>query len=196
MKMNLEDYSNLVDIANGTINLLGHLPKVIDTIKSFRTNNGFEFKTSEEEDMNRLKEYLKHNKKDKEENKRCTAILKKYNLPKSVGIRCKSEKDVCFTPNKAIVDKTLNNLHLKSSDGRADLTIGGGFFALKIEIPKPKVVHPEVMYGTVVRHKGEIYLLRHPLGGFPNYLAKLDLFINGMIIELDDGDKIGVYYVQ
>ena len=78
--MNLDDCSNLVDIANGTINLLGHLPKVIDTIKSFRTNNGFEFKTSEEEDMNRLKEYLKHNKKDKEENKRCTAILKKYNL--------------------------------------------------------------------------------------------------------------------
>jgi hypothetical protein len=191
--MNINDISTWIDIANGACTILGYLPKAAEKIRTFITNNGSEIKTSDEEIV-RLNEYLKNNMKDKEENKRCKAILKKHNLPKSVGIICKSEKDVCFTPSKTIVDKTLNNLNLKSSDGRAKLAIGGGYFAFNIEIIESGFVHQKIMYGTVIKNKGEIYLLRHPLGGYPNYLAKVDLFINGMIIEFDDGFKVGLYY--
>jgi hypothetical protein len=189
----LDDIANWIDIADGTCTLLGYLSRSFNKIRHSVTKNGFEIKTNTGE-INRLDEYLKSNKKSKEEMKRCKAILKKYNFPKSVGIICKSDEDICFTPNKAIVDKTLNNLNLKSDDGRAKLAIGGGYFALNIEDVDSGFVHQKVMYGTVIKHKGEIYLLRHPLGGYPNYLAKLDLFINGMIIELDDGFKVGFYY--
>ncbi|GMO36025.1 MAG: hypothetical protein Ta2B_16120 [Termitinemataceae bacterium] len=191
--MNFDDYLKWIGIANGTCTLLGYLPKAIGKIKHFIINSGFEIKTSEGE-MDRLKGYLDNNKKSKEEKKRCKAILKKHNLPKNVGIMCKSEKDVCFTPQKKIVDKTLNNLNLRSDDGRAKLAIGGGSFAFNIEIIESGFVHQRVMYGTVIKHKGEIYLLRHPLGGYPNYLAKVDLFINGMIIEFDDSFRVGLYY--
>jgi len=145
------------------------------------------------EKIDYLNEYLNY-KKSKEEKKLCGAILKKHKLPKSVGIMCKSENDICFIPDKSIVDKNLNNLNLKSNDGVAELIIDGGSFALNIKTNESGIVHQRVMFGTLIKHKGEIYLLRHPLGGYPNYLAKLDLFINGMIVELDDGFKIGLYY--
>jgi hypothetical protein len=191
--MNLDDFLKLLDVVNGTYTFLGYLPKVIDKIQSFITKNGFEMKTNNEE-ISRMNKYLKDNKKTRENNKRCNAILKKYNLPKSVGIRYTSDKDVCFTPQKTIVDKTLNNLSLKSSDGSANLIIGGGYFALNIRNTELGIVHQKVMFGTVIKHKGEIYLLRHPLGGYPNYLARVDFFINGIIIEIDDGFKVGLYY--
>jgi len=190
--MNLEDVTNLVNLANGTVTLFGYLPKAIDKVRCFITSNGFEGKTSDEE-IEYLKGYLNY-KKSKEERKRCKAILKKHNLPKSVGIMCKSENDICFAPNKMIVNKNLNNLNLKSSDGLAELKIGGGTFAFTLQIVETGIVHQKVMYGTVINHTGDIYLLRHPLGGSPYYLARLDLFFNGMIVELDNGLRIGLYY--
>jgi hypothetical protein len=190
--MDINDVASVVTIVNGTCTLLGYLPNAINKVRSFITKNGLEIKTSDEE-IDHLNEYLNY-KKSKEEMKRCKAILKKHNLHKDVGIMCKSEKDICFIPNNKIVDKNLNNLNLKSNDGLATLKIGGGFFSLNIEITESGFVHQRVMHGTVIKHKGEIYLLRHPLGGYPNYLAKLDLFINGMIIELDDGFQVGLYY--
>jgi hypothetical protein len=190
--MNIDSFANLVDIANGICSLLGTLPKTFNTVRSFITKNGFEIKTSDKE-FDHLEGYLDY-KKSKDERKRCEAILKKHNLPKTVGIMCKSEKDICFMPNKAIVDKNMNNLHLKSTDSTAELIIGGGFFAFNIKNNASNIAHQNIMCGTVIKHKGEIYLLRHPLGGSPYYLAKLDLFINGMIIELDDGFKVGLYY--
>ncbi|MDR0382906.1 MAG: hypothetical protein LBH50_02855 [Spirochaetaceae bacterium] len=125
--MNLDDLANWIGMANRACTLLGYLPKAVDKIQDFVTKNGFEIKTNAEE-INRLNEYLKSNKKSKDEMKRCKAILKRYNFPKNVGIICKSDEDICFTPNKAIVDKTLNNLNLKSDDGRSKLAIGGVFF--------------------------------------------------------------------
>lgn len=190
--MELDDVANLIGIANGTFAFLGYLPKAIETVRCFVAKNGFTIKTSEAE-IGRLKGYLKY-KKSKEEKRRCKAILKKHNLPKSVGIMCKSEKDICFIPNKRLVDKTMNNLNLTSSDELASLNIGGGFFALNIRNCESGKVHANPMYGTVIKYKGEIYLLRHPSGGFPHYLARLDLFIQGMIVELDDGSRIGLYY--
>ena len=190
--MNLNDCANLIEIANGICTLFNYLPKAIDKMRRVITKSGFEIKTTDEK-IGYLNGYLDY-KKSKEEKKRCEAIIKKHNLPKSVGIMCKSENDICFIPDKAIVDKNLNNLKLKSDDEGAELFIGGGSFALKINTNESGIVHQRVMYGTVIKHKGEIYLLRHPLGGYPNYLAKLDLFINGMIIELDDGFKMGLYY--
>jgi hypothetical protein len=189
--MNLEDFANVVGIANGMCSLLGYLPKAINKVIAF-TYSGFELKASDEE-VEHLNEYVNY-KKSKEERKSCKAILKKHNLPKSVGIMCRSGKDICFMPNKTIVDKTMNNLNLKSSDGLAKLTIGGGFFAFTFENNGSGKGHKNILNGTVIKHNSEIYLLRHPLGGYPNYLAKLDIFINGMIIELDDGFKVGVYY--
>lgn len=190
--MNLDDYTNWISIANGMCSLLGFLPKAIDKVRSSIENNGFEVKTNDEE-IARLKGYLDY-KKSKDERKRCKAILKKHNLPKSVGIMCKSENDICFIPNKAIIDRNMNNLHLKSSNGDTELNIGGGFFALNNKSVDLNIVHQKVMFGTVIKYKGEIYLLRHPLGGNSYYLARLDLFINGMIIELNDGSKVGLYY--
>ena len=190
--MNFDDYAKLVEVGNGICTLLGYLPKAIDKVRCFITNGRFELKTSNE-NIQCLNEYLNY-KKSTEEKKRCKAILKKHNLPKSVGIMCKSEKDICFMPNKTIVDKSLNNLNLKSNDGAAELIIGGGFFVLNLKIIEASNVHQKVMCGTVINYKDEIFLLRHPLGGYPNYLAKLDLFINGMIAELDDGFKVGLYY--
>jgi len=190
--MDLNNIANVVGIANGTITLLGHLPKVIDKVQCFITNSGFEIKANDAE-IEHLEGYLNY-KKSKEEIKRCKAILKKHNLPKSVGIMCKSDKDICFIPNKMIVNKNINNLNLKSSDGSSELTIGGGFFSFNMKINESGFIHQKIMNGTVINHKREIYLLRHPLGGYPNYFARLDLYINGMIIEFDDGFKVGVYY--
>ncbi|MDR0473389.1 MAG: hypothetical protein LBH43_06935 [Treponema sp.] len=190
--MKIDDIPILVGVASGTVTLWGCLPKAIDKVRRFITNSGFEIKTNDEE-IDYLKGYLNY-KKTKEGKKRCKTILKKHNLPNSVGIMCKSENDICFIPNKTIVYKDMNNLNLKSNDGAANPNIGGGYFALVIENIEAGSVHQRVMNGTVIKHKGEIYLLRHPLGGYPNYLAKLDLFINGMIIELDDGFKVGLKY--
>ena len=190
--MRLDDLANIADIVSGTVAFFGYLPKVINKVQCFIIKGGFRLKASDEE-IEHLKGYLDY-KKSKDEKKRCRAILKKHNLPKSVGIMCRSENDICFIPNKTIVDKSLNNLNLKSSDSTAELIIGGGFFALTIKNSESGKVHQNVMCGTVIRHEGEIYLLRHPLGGTPYYLSRLDLFINGMIIELNDGSKIGVYY--
>jgi hypothetical protein len=153
--MDLNDFANLVGIANGMYTLLGRLPEAIDKVRSLTTNSGFEIKTNDET-IDNLKGYLNY-KKSKEEQKRCQAILKKHNLPKTVGIMGKSENDICFAPNKRIVDKTLNNLNLKSSDGNAELHIGGGFFALHIRIIESGRVHQRIMCGTVIKHKGEIY---------------------------------------
>jgi hypothetical protein len=191
-QMNLSDIADWISIASGTVNFFNFLPENIDKVRRFIKKNRFELKTSNENILC-LNEYLNY-KKSSEEKKRCKAILKKHNLPKSVGIMCKSEKDICFMPNKTIVDKSLNHLILKSNDGAAELIIGGGSFALNIKNIESGIAHQRVMCGTVIKHKDEIYLLRHPLGGYPNYLAKLDLFINGMIVELDDGFKIGLYY--
>jgi len=190
--MNFDDFAKWITILNEMCSFIGFLPKTIDKIRSITTKNGFEIKASGEE-IDHLKGYLNY-KKSKDERKRCKAILKKHNLPKSVGIMCKSENDICFMPNKMIIDKNLNNLHLKSSDGTAELIIGGGCFVLNIKNNELGIVHQKVMCGTVIKHKSEIYLLRHPLGGTPYYFAKLDLFINGIIIELNDGSKIGLYY--
>jgi len=191
--MNLEDIERLVNIANGMGTLLlEHLPKAIEQIRCVTANNGFEIR-ADDEIIDHLKDYLNY-KKTKEEKRRCKAILKKYNLPKSVGIMCKSENDICFAPNKAIVNQNLNNLNLRSNDGTVRLYIGGGTFAFNMEIVEGGIVHHKVMYGTIINYKSKIYLLRHPLGGSPYYLARLNLFINGIIVELDDGLKIGLYY--
>jgi len=194
--MDISIIADLFTIANGMGKFLGYLPKVIGKIQRFKTKSGSEIKASDET-IGDLNEYLNSKKRQiisQEERKLCKAILKKHNLPKNVGIMCKSKNDICFMPNKAIVNKNLNNLSLKSSDETANLFIGGGFFVFYIKTIVSGIVHEKVMNGTVIEHKGEIYLLRHPLGGSPYYLAKLDLFINGMIIELDDGFKIGLYY--
>ena len=190
--MNLGDFANWVTIVNGVCTFFGYLPNAINKVRYITTKNGFEIKICADKN-DRLNTYLNH-KKGKDENKRCKEILKKHNLPKSVCVICKSEKDICFMPHKTIVDKTLNNLNLKSNDGTAELKIGGGYFALNIENTESGFVQKKIMFGTVIKHKGEIYLLRHPLGGYPHYLARIELFINGMIIELDDNTKIGLYY--
>ena len=186
--MDLDSLSNWIGIVDGTCNILGHLPKIIDKFQETINNNCSGVKS-----INNLGGYLNH-KKNKEEKKLCNIILKKHNLPKSVGIMCKAKNDIYFIPNKTIIEKTFNNLYLKSNDGAAKLFIGGGFFAFNIELNESGFIHKKAMYGTVIKYKGEIYLLRHPLGGYPNYLARLELFINGMIIEFDDGLKIGLYY--
>jgi len=190
--MILNDFANLITIVNGMFNLLGFLPNAINKVRSKIYKNGFEVKANDEV-IDHLKEYLNY-KKSKNEIKHCKAILKKHNLPNSVGIMCKTENDICFTPNKSIIEKSMNNLCLKSNDGTAKLVIGGGFFALNIESNVSNIVHQKVMCGSVIKHKSEIYLLRHPLGGNSFYLAKLDLFINGVIIEFNDESKIGLYY--
>jgi hypothetical protein len=186
--MNLNDWANWISIGSDTCTLFGFLPEAINTVQRLITKSGLEIKTSDK-GIDALKEFLPC-PKTRDEQKRCQAILKKHKLPKSVGIMSKSEKDIYFVPTKRIVDKTLNNLHLHSSDKTDELYIGGGYFALCVKVHS----HKKFMYGTVIKHKGEIYLLRHPLGGCPYYLAKLDLFINGMIVELDDGNKVGLYY--
>jgi len=190
--MTINDLADLVNITSGTFAILGYLPKIINKLQSYTSKNGFEMKAGDEE-IDHLKGYLDY-KKSKDERKRCKAILKKHNLPKSVGVMCKTENDICFSPNKAIIDKNMNNLHLKSSDNNAELFIGAGCFALCIKDIVMGIVHQKIMCGTVIRLKDEIYLLRHPLGGTPYYLARLDLFINGVIIELNDGSKVGLYY--
>jgi hypothetical protein len=191
--MNLDDLANITNITNGVCTLLSYLPKAIPMVRTITARYGIEIKARDSA-TEYLSPYL-NCKQSKEEKKRCKAILQKHNLPKTVGIMCKSENDICFAPNKMIVDTSLNNLNLASNDGFAKLVISGGFFALTIETIESRFVHPKIiMYGTVIKHKGEIYLLRHPLGGFPNYLAKIDLFINGMIVTLDDGIEVGVYY--
>jgi len=191
------EIADLVSIvANGMAILLNYLPKGIEKVQRIKTKSGSEIKASDET-VGYLNDYLNNKKKQKtsqEERKHCKAILKKHNLPESVGIMRESENVICFMPNKTIVNKNLNNLSLKSSDETAKLFIGGGFFAFYIKTNVSGIVHEKVMNGTVIEHKGEIYLLRHLLGGSPYYLAKLDLFINGMIIELDDGSKVGLYY--
>ena len=173
-------------------NLLGFLPNVINKVRITFFKNGFEIKANDDV-IEHLKGYLNY-KKSKDEMKRCKAILKKHNLPISVGIMCKTENDICFTPNKSIIDKSMNNLCLKSNDGTDKLVIGGGFFALNIESNVSNPVLQKVMCGTIIKHKDEIYLLRHPLGGNAFYLARLDLFINGIILEFNDSTKIGLYY--
>jgi len=172
--MVIADIASFVTIANGVCTVLGYLSNV--TNKAQQNNK-------------KCKPRIKTNKDEK---KRCKAILKKHNLPKSVGIMCKSQNDICFMPDKAIVNKNLNNLNLKSSGGSANLFIGGGYFALCIQ--KTNAAQNIIMNGTVIEYKGEIYLLRHQDGGNPNYLAKLELFMNGMIVELDDGFKVGLFY--
>jgi len=190
--MDFTELASIIYLAKEMGNILIFLPDVIEKIQRIKIKGGFELKTNNEK-IDNLKEYI-NSKKSKEERKRCKAILKKHNLPKSVGIMCKSENDICFIPNKAIVNKNLNNLSLKSNDGTVKLFIGGGSFAFSNQTNNAGFIHINVMYGTVIEHKSEIFLLRHPLGGYPNYLAKLDLFINGMIVELDDGNKVGIYY--
>lgn len=113
------------DYVNVGIFIFGHLPDIIYAVRRFTTKDGFEFKGVNEE-IDHLKGYLNY-KKSTEEKKRCKVLLKKHNLPKSVGIMCKSENDICFAPEKTIVYKDLNNLHLKSTDETAQLHIGGGF---------------------------------------------------------------------
>jgi len=190
--MVLDNWANWVSIFSGAVTVFGCLPKSIDNLQSFITKGGFEIKAFNEE-IEHLKGYQNY-KKSKDEKKRCKAILKKHNLPKSVGVMCKTDNDICFSPSKAIIDKNMNNLHLKSSDKNAELIIGGGCFAFYIKNIVLGIVHQNIMCGTVIRLKDEIYLLRHPLGGTPYYLAKLDLFINGVIIELNDDSKVGLYY--
>jgi len=190
--MDLNNIANIVSITNGTISLLGQLPKYIDKIRNFIVNDRFELK-ADDMVIDHLEEYLNY-KKSKEEIKRCKVILKKHNLPKKVGIMCKSENDICFMPNNMIVNKYLNNLYLKSNDGTAELAIGGGFFSFNMKTNESGFIHQKIMNGTIINYKGDFYLLRHPLGGYPNYFARLDLFINGIIIEFDDGSKVGVYY--
>jgi hypothetical protein len=191
--MILDDLTNWIGLANTVCTLLGYLPKAIDKVRSININRGVEIKAKDDDDIKHLKEYLNF-KTNKDEKKRCKSILKKHNLPKTVGVICKSEKDICFMPKKTIVDKSLNNLNLKSLDCATELIIGGGYFTFKNKINESGTVHQRVMNGTVIKYEGEIYLLRHPLGGYPNYLAKLDLFINGMTLEFDDGFKVGLYY--
>jgi hypothetical protein len=193
--MDFEDLPVIIDVAAKSCTILNYLPKPFCEIKRLITKIGFEFKTDKKENFDFINN-LENRKKSNEEIRRCKEILKKYNLPKSVGIRCKSEKSVYFTPYKTIVDKTMNNLHLKSSDGYATLSIGGGSFVLNIYHHDygSSIMHQKIMNGTVIKHKTEIYLLRHPLGGYPYYLARLELFINGMILEFNDDSKIGLYY--
>ena len=190
--MNLDALANLFSIANGMCTLLSYLPKAINQVKNVKIKNRLEIKVSYEK-ITYLNEYLDR-KKNKEEKKRCSEILKIHNLPKTVGVMCKSENDIYFLPSNTILDKSLNNLTLKSTDEKAALIIGGGFFAFTLDIYESNILHQKMMYGSVVKINGEIYLLRHPLGGYPYYFAKLDLFINGIIAEFNDGFKIGLYY--
>jgi len=190
--MDIGNLTNTVSTVNEIVAIFGTLLKTINVVKKFTAKGGLEFKGADE-GIDHLKDYLNY-KKSRNEKKRCRVLLKNHNLPKSVGIMCKTENDICFVPNKSIVYKDLNNLHLKSNDGTAQLHIGGGFFTLNITENVSGIVHQKIMNGIVIKHQGDIYLLRHPLGGFPFYLAKLELFINGVIIELNDGSKIGLYY--
>jgi len=190
--MDLNQYADMLRVTNGVLNLLIYLPRAINSVQRIITKRGFEIITSDDK-FDHLKEYLNY-KNSKDERKRCKVILKKHKLPKSVGIRCKSENDICFIPNKTIINKNLNNLKLKANDENVELNIGGGCFELNINTNELGIVHQKIMCGTVIKHKNEIYLLRHPLGGNSYYLARVDLFINGMIIELDDGSKVGLYY--
>ena len=125
-----------------------------DTVKNFTTKGGFEIKLTCEE-ISHLKGYLNY-RKSKEEKARCRLILKKFNLPKNVGLMCKSENDICFIPDNTIIEKSMNNLHLKSDDGTVQLIIGGCCFVLNIILNESGFSHQKVMTGTVIKHKKNI----------------------------------------